>query len=608
MTSEKETETMNTTVLNIAAYKFAPLKNLEKRQAELKQRCEELQLRGTILLSTEGINMFLAGESESLRSFISELRGDELLNDLEVKESFSDRQPFTRMLVKLKKEIIAFGIDGIDPVGRPSPKLKAEQLKEWLDAGKDLVLLDVRNDYEVDVGTFENALPIGLDHFRNFPDAVKKLPEDLKDKPVVMFCTGGIRCEKAGPFMEQQGFKEVYQLNGGILKYFEDCGGEHYEGDCFVFDQRVALDPSLKESPVVQCYACLTPLSVEEQGSEHYSPGKSCPHCFERPAMKMAEVIARRHESIKEKTTPLPGSIPYDNRRPINVSQRFDHQQLKDVLASVMPHIPSEKWQELVGNGQLIDSFDRTVSLEQTVRGGEQFFHLSPATVEPDVNGNIEILFEDRDLVVVNKPAPLPMHPCGRFNRNSLTHILNEVYHPMRVRPSHRLDANTSGVAVLSRSKKVASKIQPQFEKREVVKVYLAKIHGHPKEDTFICEAPISEKAGPAGAREIDLEGLTARTEFEVVQRLDDGSSLVKAKPITGRTNQIRIHLWHLEMPIVGDPTYKGARALAETQTLSMAEAPLCLHSQSIQFFHPITKQALHFEAPMPNWAKNPEQ
>ncbi|MDF1661129.1 MAG: sulfurtransferase [Planctomycetota bacterium] len=594
---------MTTTILNIAAYKFAPLTNLKTRQEELRQRCDELELRGTILLSTEGINMFLAGDSESLRSFISELRSDELLSDIEVKESFSDRQPFTRMLVKLKKEIIAFGIDGIDPMNRPSPKLKAKQLKEWLDSGKDLVLLDTRNDYEVEVGTFKNALPIGLDHFRDFPDAVKKLPEELKEKPLVMFCTGGIRCEKAGPFMEQQGFKEVYQLDGGILKYFEDCGGDHYDGDCFVFDQRVALDPNLKESPVVQCYACLTPLSVEDQQSEHYVAGKSCLHCFERPAMKMAAVIARRHESIKDKTSPLPGSIPYDNRRPINVSQRFDHKQLKDVLAAAMPHIPEAKWQDLVTNGQLIDSFDKAVSLEQTVRGGEQFFHLSPATIEPDVNANIEILFEDRDLVVVNKPAPLPMHPCGRFNRSSLTHILNEVYHPMRVRPAHRLDANTSGVAVLSRSKKVAAKIQPQFEKREVVKVYLAKIQGHPEDDRFSCDAPISENPGPAGAREIDPEGLTARTEFEVVKRCDDGHSIVKAKPLTGRTNQIRIHLWHLEMPIVGDATYKSGREIANTQTLSLAEAPLCLHSLSIQFKHPIAGQALSFEAPAPDWA-----
>lgn len=596
---------MSTNVLNIAAYKFAPLTKLKERQAQLRQRCDELQLKGTILLSTEGINMFLAGDSKSLRSFIDEIRSEQMLEDLEVKESFSDRQPFTRMLVKLKKEIIAFGIDGIDPVGKPSPKLKAETLKEWLDAGKDLVLLDVRNDYEVDVGTFKNAVPIGLDHFRDFPDAVKKLPEAMKDKPLVMFCTGGIRCEKAGPFMEQQGFKEVYQLNGGILKYFEDCGGDHYDGDCFVFDQRVALDPKLKESPVVQCYACLTPLSVEEQESEHYVPGKSCSHCFERPALKMAAVIERRHEAIKEKTNPLPGSVPYDNRRPINVSQRFDHQRLRDVLASALPHIAEESWQSLIDKGQLVDSGNEPVTLDQTVRGGEQFFHLSPATVEPDVNPNIQILFEDRDIVVVHKPAPLPMHPCGRFNRNSLTHILNEVYHPMRVRPAHRLDANTSGVAVLSRSKKVASKLQPQFEKRSVEKLYLAKIQGQPEEDSFHCDARISEGPGPAGVRAIDPEGLEARTEFEVLQRFDNGTSLVLAKPITGRTNQIRIHLWHLGMPICGDATYLPNQEVAETQTLSKTEAPLCLHSHKIQFKHPLNGQELSFEAPAPEWASS---
>ena len=139
------------------------------------------------------------------------------------------------------------GMDEIQPVENTSPKIEPEQLKQWLDEGREVVLLDVRNDYEVEVGTFVDAVPIGVDSFRTFPDAVDTLPAEMKEKPIVMFCTGGIRCEKAGPLMEGKGFGQIYQLNGGILKYFEDCGGEHYDGDCFVFDKRVAVDPELQD-------------------------------------------------------------------------------------------------------------------------------------------------------------------------------------------------------------------------------------------------------------------------------------------------------------------------------------------------------------------------
>ncbi|MCX6951128.1 MAG: rhodanese-like domain-containing protein [Verrucomicrobia bacterium] len=183
------------------------------------------------------------------------------------------------MLVKIKKEIIAFGIDGIDPARRPTAKLPARTLKQWLDEGRPVTLLDTRNDYEVRMGTFRGALPARIDHFREFPDAVARLPEELKERPVVMFCTGGIRCEKAGPFMERAGFKHVHQLDGGILKYFEECGGAHYDGECFVFDRRVGVDPSLRETRSVICFNCQMPLTVAEQSDPRYVPDLSCPHC-----------------------------------------------------------------------------------------------------------------------------------------------------------------------------------------------------------------------------------------------------------------------------------------------------------------------------------------
>jgi UPF0176 protein len=186
------------------------------------------------------------------------------------------------MLVKIKKEIIAFGISGIDPADRPAPRLSPGELKQWLDEGRSFTLMDVRNTYEIKLGTFRGARTLGLEHFREFPAAVNSLPNKLKNEPVVTFCTGGIRCEKAAPLLEQAGFTEVYQLDGGILRYFEECGGAHFEGDCFVFDKRVAIDASLRETDAALCFVCQTPLTLAEQEDDRYVESVSCPHCHHR--------------------------------------------------------------------------------------------------------------------------------------------------------------------------------------------------------------------------------------------------------------------------------------------------------------------------------------
>jgi UPF0176 protein len=271
-------------ILNLSAYKFTPLDGLPALRDRLLKVCRAGELRGTILLSPEGINFFVAGAKERVEDLLAELRTVPGLEDLALKESESAEQPFNRMLVKIKKEIIAFGIAGIDPAQRPTRKLAARTLKEWLDAGRPVTLLDTRNQYEVRMGTFQGALPAGIDHFREFPTAVRRLPAALKTQPVVMFCTGGIRCEKAGPFMEREGFQNVFQLDGGILKYFQECGGAHYNGECFVFDRRVGLDSALQETDSVLCYNCQIPLFAEEQRHPHYVPDRSCPHCYGRPA------------------------------------------------------------------------------------------------------------------------------------------------------------------------------------------------------------------------------------------------------------------------------------------------------------------------------------
>jgi UPF0176 protein len=294
-------------ILNIAAYQFLPLSDLKPLRARLQALCKTANLKGTILLSPEGINLFVAGATESIGELLAELRSWPGLQNLQPKVSETDHQPFRRMLVRLKKEIIAFGVEGIDPSKRTSPKLSAKELKLWLDEGRPVTLLDTRNDYEVKLGTFRNALTIGIDHFREFPEAVAKLPDELKERPIVMFCTGGIRCEKAGPFMEREGFKSIFQLEGGILKYFEECGGEHYDGECFVFDQRVGLDPSLHETQSSQCFRCQTPLSETDQQDARYVRGESCPYCFKTPAEHMVANIARRNEHIRQISVSLPG-------------------------------------------------------------------------------------------------------------------------------------------------------------------------------------------------------------------------------------------------------------------------------------------------------------
>ncbi len=589
-------------IVNIAAYKFVTLDNLESRRKSLRDLTERLQLKGTILLSEEGINSFLAGTRGAIDEYLAVLKSQPEFADIEVKESLSDDQPFSRLLVRLKKEIIAFGVDGIDPREKTSKRITARELKQWYDEGRDFTILDTRNDYEVELGTFNGAVPIGVNHFRDFPEAVSELSDDLKNKTIVTFCTGGIRCEKAGPFMEQAGFKDVYQLDGGILKYFEECGGDHYDGDCFVFDKRVALDPKLHETDTELCYACLSALTVEQQQSPHYVPGESCPNCFKSDQEALEIRIARRHERIADITTPLPGSQPYENRRPMNVSGRFDGVTVSEFLAGSHTHLNADAWLEVMQQGQLLRS-DKPVQPTDTVRAGNQLIHIRPNTVEPDVSSDIEILFEDDMLVVINKPAPLPMHPCGRYNLNTLIPILNEVYYPHRLRPLHRLDANTTGVAILGRTRRVAGAIQPQFEAGEVEKVYLAQVHGHPDWKQLTADAQITPEPGQQGARATTQSGLTAKTEFAVREYFEDGTALIEARPKTGRTNQIRLHLADLGFPIVGDPQYGTNKE--DVSTLSIDAAPMRLHSLSISFRYPSGREGT-FTAPAPKWLTIP--
>ena len=241
------------TILNISTYKFVALPDATELQATLLVRARQLELKGTILLASEGINLFLAGSSDAVRGFVEQLRLDARFADLAPKESWSDHQPFKKMLVKVKLEIIRMNHPAIQPAAGRAPAVSATTLQRWLAAGVDddgqpVVMLDTRNDFEVDHGTFKGAIDWRITKFTEFPAALQAHREDLQDKTVVSFCTGGIRCEKAAILMREAGLSSVYQLEGGILKYFEETDGSHYNGNCFVFDERRTVDAALQKA------------------------------------------------------------------------------------------------------------------------------------------------------------------------------------------------------------------------------------------------------------------------------------------------------------------------------------------------------------------------
>jgi UPF0176 protein len=237
-------------IKNIAAYQFTRILDPHTLAAQLRTWAEAGRLYGTVLVAEEGINLFLAGEVQSIGEFVSNVRGDPRFADMVVKVSMSEELPFSRLKVKVKPEIISFRQDGASPEAQRAPSVSPTELARWIERGSDdrgrkLVLLDTRNREEIAYGTFIDALTLPIDNFTELPDAVLARREALADATVVSFCTGGIRCEKAALWMRAQGMDNVLQLDGGILGYFEVAGGKGYTGNCFVFDDRIALDPTL---------------------------------------------------------------------------------------------------------------------------------------------------------------------------------------------------------------------------------------------------------------------------------------------------------------------------------------------------------------------------
>lgn len=277
---------------NIAFYKFVHIQNPTEFRAELAELCSKLNLKGTVILAQEGINACLVGIEENIQQFITYMQSDDRFFDIELKKSQSERIPFRRMLVKLKKEIIPMGLDVVQPEKATGQYVTPLELKQWFDDHEDIVVLDTRNDYEVEIGTFRQAINPNLKIFREFPKWIETQLEthtDWKTKKIVTFCTGGIRCEKATAFMQNIGFENVYQLQGGILKYLEETHQEtphednYFDGECFVFDSRVAVDKSL--TPTTQyhvCFNCWNTLTLEDLDRPEFKQNTSCHHCLHK--------------------------------------------------------------------------------------------------------------------------------------------------------------------------------------------------------------------------------------------------------------------------------------------------------------------------------------
>ncbi|MFD2177440.1 rhodanese-related sulfurtransferase [Veronia pacifica] len=283
-----------------ALYKFVELENYKQLREPLVALMEANQVRGTLLLAREGINGTVAASREGIDTLLAWLNDEPRLTGISFKESYSEEQPFNRTKVKLKKEIVTMGVEGIDPRHVVGTYVKP---KDWNDliADPEVFVVDTRNDYEIELGTFKGAVNPHTDTFREFPDYVKENMDPAKHKKVAMFCTGGIRCEKSTAYMKEQGFEEVYHLEGGILKYLEEVEEDNtlWEGDCYVFDGRVAVNHQLEKSDYDLCNACRLPITDQDKQTDQYEQGVSCPKCFGTHSDEQIERFREREKQVQ---------------------------------------------------------------------------------------------------------------------------------------------------------------------------------------------------------------------------------------------------------------------------------------------------------------------
>ena len=281
-----------------ALYKFTRLDDFETIQKPLKKFMELLDVRGTLLLAREGINGTIAGEKINIEKVLGYLQSDKRLADIDYKYSYSVKPPFKRLKVKLKKEIVTLGISDIDPTHSSGTYVKPSDWNELIN-DPEVVLIDTRNNYEYEIGSFKGAINPNTETFREFPSYTKNNLEKYRNKKIAMFCTGGIRCEKSTAYLKSEGFENVYHLQGGILKYLEEVEEAEslWEGECFVFDDRVAVKHKLELGKYDQCHACRFPITEEDKKHPHYEKGASCPRCY---GTKNSSQVSRYREREKQ--------------------------------------------------------------------------------------------------------------------------------------------------------------------------------------------------------------------------------------------------------------------------------------------------------------------
>ena len=283
-----------------ALYKFVHLPDFRELRLPLLELCRNNSIKGTFLLAEEGINGTIAGTRNGIDMVLLYLKSDTRFFDLEHKEAYVDHMPFYRMKVKLKKEIVTMGIPEINPMHKAGRRVGAHEWNVLL-TDPEVFIIDTRNHYEYEIGTFRNAVSPNTGSFSEFPEYVEKELNPEKHKKIAMFCTGGIRCEKATSYLLKQGFNEVYHLNGGILKYLEEVIPEEnlWEGECFVFDGRVSVDKNLEKGTHEMCYSCRMPVSPEDRRSPKFEQGISCPHCFDALTDKKRASLHERQYQVR---------------------------------------------------------------------------------------------------------------------------------------------------------------------------------------------------------------------------------------------------------------------------------------------------------------------
>lgn len=283
-----------------AFYKFVALPDFQALQADIQKYAVTNEVMGTILLADEGINGTVAGPEAGVRALLDFIKSDVRICDLEHKESWAEENPFYRMKVRLKKEIVTLGVEGVSPTKSVGEYIEPENWNEFIN-DPDVVVIDTRNDYEVVIGSFKGAVDPETTSFRELPEWVEGQDNLLKGKKIAMFCTGGIRCEKSTSYMKEQGFDDVYHLKGGILKYLETVTEEEslWEGECFVFDQRVSVGHGLKQGPYDLCHACRHPITEEDKTSELYAKGVSCPRCYYKQSTQQRQRFIERQKQME---------------------------------------------------------------------------------------------------------------------------------------------------------------------------------------------------------------------------------------------------------------------------------------------------------------------